>query len=461
MPAEPDDYDDGLITRSPPLQKSQPRLGPSESPPPFDLSQVVNSSSSSVSPPPSGHRARRKRSNRRHQKNLNYQGDVVLLNQLDPNRPDIARSVLHRPLPSADSEAEESDADVDMAQDDREERAHIAIAALGLIHDHHTPPEEPEVQDSSPKPSTSLLNGGKQSDQNGRSAMHPPDTMKASRSSQHKENSTSKSGQNRKDSTTSTDSAAGRGSAARKDSSSKADRPSPRVITTSPQCLATSPNLRKYTITASEGSPEETLPALHKSPPQSGSMQSPNGSQNLPSLKSTLGRDIVEEATGGTDTPYLISAVSPPGSGPPSHTFSPYAPVQAPQHNRPNPPNQYVNTHFSPPNGVPSSQTSPESGISPPSTASTGASHPGYWRNAPKGDKHYSTLSYGSSPYSASTNESPSTNGPTPTDQSMSTDGDRPLHSQIQPHGPFATSLYKCTHPGCTAAPFQTHYLLK
>ena len=97
---------------------------------------------------------------------------------------------------------------------------------------------------------------------------------------------------------------------------------------------------------------------------------------------------------------------------------------------------------------------SPYSHISPvsmkdSSTNPSPASHSSFWRGP-------SEIILAQTPYEASpvTATSPATNYPTPTEQ---VGMDR---VSLPPNGGPVGS-YKCTHPGCTAAPFQTQYLLK
>jgi hypothetical protein len=61
--------------------------------------------------------------------------------------------------------------------------------------------------------------------------------------------------------------------------------------------------------------------------------------------------------------------------------------------------------------------------------------------------------------------KSPATSYPTPTEPVAPTAGERTsFSSHPSPEDGSAITnigVYKCTHPGCTAAPFQTQYLLK
>lgn len=88
------------------------------------------------------------------------------------------------------------------------------------------------------------------------------------------------------------------------------------------------------------------------------------------------------------------------------------------------------------------------------STNPSPASHSSFWRGP-------SDMVSAQSPYESSSmnNTNQPTNYPTPTEQVGIGMGDR-MSFATQPNGGPVGS-YKCTHPGCTAAPFQTQYLLK
>lgn len=93
------------------------------------------------------------------------------------------------------------------------------------------------------------------------------------------------------------------------------------------------------------------------------------------------------------------------------------------------------------------------------STNPSPASHSSYWRGPP----HTEMLS-AQSPYEVSpmTAKSPANSYPTPTEQVSAGMGDRhPLAVSTPQTNGGPVGSYKCAHPGCTAAPFQTQYLLK
>jgi len=113
---------------------------------------------------------------------------------------------------------------------------------------------------------------------------------------------------------------------------------------------------------------------------------------------------------------------------------------------------------------------SPFSHLSPVSTKDASnnpspASTAPFWRGPPPPPPPSEPI-YAASPYDMSpmTAKSPATGYPTPIEQVGPTQGSgerSSFDSQASANGIPATGSYKCTHPGCTAAPFQTQYLLK
>ncbi|RMJ24866.1 hypothetical protein PHISP_04254 [Aspergillus sp. HF37] len=190
---------------------------------------------------------------------------------------------------------------------------------------------------------------------------------------------------------------------------------------------------------------ERILPALQRSPP-SASGASPSNTQNLPSLQSALGelpgvpqKDPSGRVSGASPYPYPLF-----------HGTSPSVPrndlVREPQ----------VVGQFLPPQIPPS----PYSHLSPVSSkdksnVSSPVSQQSFWRPPLKSDMPYVPSNYEASPQ---TMKSPAASYPTPTDQPAD---ERPtFNPHAQSNGSVSTGLYKCRHPGCTAAPFQTQYLL-
>ncbi|CAG7917815.1 unnamed protein product [Penicillium olsonii] len=160
--------------------------------------------------------------------------------------------------------------------------------------------------------------------------------------------------------------------------------------------------------------------------------KSPDSTQTLPSIQKAL-KELPDfgPAVNSIPSPYPYSSL--PGSAV-SGTDSPYPfPGKFSMAASPYP------SHISP-ISMKDSSTNP----SPASQAS-------FWR-APE-------MMSAQTPYEASriTATSPATSYPTPTEQVGVGMGDRV--SLATPNGGTVGS-YKCTHPGCTAAPFQTQYLL-
>ncbi|KZN90188.1 Krueppel-like factor [Penicillium chrysogenum] len=92
------------------------------------------------------------------------------------------------------------------------------------------------------------------------------------------------------------------------------------------------------------------------------------------------------------------------------------------------------------------------------STNPSPASHSSFWRGPPQSETMPVQTPYVASPMAA---KSPANSYPTPTEQVGAGLGDRHSLAASTPQangGPVGS--YKCTHPGCTAAPFQTQYLL-
>lgn len=256
--------------------------------------------------------------------------------------------------------------------------------------------------------------------------------------------------------------------------------------------LATSANLRKFTISTSEGSPLETLPAMHATPSHSSAAKSLNGEVNLPSLVAQLGTladgPVKDPDTRTNGLPAhgrqsFSSAGGVPGQSPPMASGA--------QDRRL--PNQYINTqqrqtgpyqlHYPP------TQTSPGSVYSEASPRHTfshsqepaNMSPPGkppyhpYYANrrpsqndehgppyapAPPGENKYTPSSIDGNP--SSDNYTTSSDA-TLNEHHMSIDVPRPpAELPMQPpNGPLVSTGFKCDYPGCPAPAFQTQYLLK
>ncbi|OKP14949.1 hypothetical protein PENSUB_4699 [Penicillium subrubescens] len=211
-----------------------------------------------------------------------------------------------------------------------------------------------------------------------------------------------------------------------------------------------------------------SLPSLQSlSPPSSTTGTSPDSAsynlntKTLPSIQSALGgfspSEFPSTRPNALPPPYPYSSC--PGSA--TSTDSP--------HDR-QLPRQFLPSHIPP---SPFSHLSPISAkehSNNPSPASQPSS--AFWRGPPPppppppqpvaDTPHHAPSPYDTSPMSTT---SPLTSYPTPTEPVAPTpesSADRtPLSSNAALHGAGATGSYKCTHTGCTAAPFQTQYLLK
>lgn len=425
-----DVYDpDEVFHHSPKLEPQKIKYKPEESPPPYlpDNSSHSSSSSDSEQPnQPAQAGGSRKRSKRRIKSQTRpSQGDAVLISYLaDQNRPDLAQEVGQRPLNSASQSEAESDEEMLVAKVtpikfDAAATAQAALSQLSTGDDSmgDAPGLHPALGDGFKKTLSNGVGGKHNGDGDIDKEVEERDAAQDSL----------------------------------RLSSPKASRPASKVSTSmnheQGNSLATSPNLARFAITASESSNMETLPALQKSPPRSSSVHSPEGSQSLPSLQTALGSQLVD-STMQNGSPYPPgSATSPTMARPPlAQGPSPYLPPSM----GPSP------TSYS---SVPT-PSSKDSAMSPPSGA---PSHPTYWRNPPKSEPSYGAVS-GSDGYTPSTNESPSSVYTTPGGQEhiMSIDIERPtlLTGPLPPNGPFNSTGFKCTHAGCTAPPFQTQYLL-
>ncbi|KAK2783976.1 hypothetical protein FQN52_009355 [Onygenales sp. PD_12] len=214
--------------------------------------------------------------------------------------------------------------------------------------------------------------------------------------------------------------------------------------------VATSPTLRKYTLSTSGCASGETLPAL-QSRPESIS-NSPENSQNLPSISDALFRkplnDYLGPINGAPQRIYHhITASSPP---------QPLPPVERPNRRRSE---QYIPPPLT---SGSSSFLSPESSrdISSLSPITNPQSQPPYWQ-PPVLEKEgsYTHSPGGPSPQFS---DSPSSSYPTPTELGKAGSYDSPpqTNGHAATNGPLNSTGFKCPFLGCKADPFQTQYLL-
>ncbi|KAE8370997.1 hypothetical protein BDV26DRAFT_276942 [Aspergillus bertholletiae] len=187
--------------------------------------------------------------------------------------------------------------------------------------------------------------------------------------------------------------------------------------------------------------------SVHPSPDVLPPFHSPDHPTTLPPLQTALrGIAHVNEPTVRVNgsSPYSLPPVT--SSSPPGLRSDPVW-----EHQRPG--------HFAPPPQIP---PSPYSHLSPASTkdlsaVSSPATQNSYWRS------QKSEIPYIASTYDIAHCEgkSPATSYPTPTDQTPAGTCERTPYNPSTQHSGAATSgAYKCRHPGCTAPPFQTQYLL-
>ncbi|RAL00555.1 uncharacterized protein BO80DRAFT_101846 [Aspergillus ibericus CBS 121593] len=187
----------------------------------------------------------------------------------------------------------------------------------------------------------------------------------------------------------------------------------------------------------------------------------------LPALHSSATATSVEHSLPSLQTALAAVTDMPPHGGPgPGRmngtTFGALPPVSAasPPVSRTDPVWEHQRLgQFPPPSQVP---PSPYSHLSPTSSKdisamSSPASQQNYWRPPIKADIAYLTSNYETVP---PTVKSPATSYPTPTDQTPGSTCDRPYNAPTHSNGAVSAGSYKCRHPGCTAAPFQTQYLL-
>ena len=441
----PDDF----LPRSPLLEPIKPNYKPASTPPPF----VPSSSPSPESGDSDIDLARnseverkakrlrkRKKGRRRH---VPSQGDTVLLSYLEPNRPDIAQKASEAALNSASqSEDEEGKEGV---EDDVEE---IGVRR-GMENGTVPTPAEAALKAQAAE---ALAVGGDddlemadeaQGQWSEEKREGPPDAPTT--------NGVLHAGQ---EAETSSEFAKPSPPAARSGYDTKPPPKLPPPPSLPPirieaarsteewsrdeDSTPISPNLAKFAINPSEADPGSILPAMQKSPPRSASTHSPEGSQNLPSLQTTLS-GLTDPGNNGIHGPSPFQSSS--GHSP-----------------------QFVRhpTFSSQSTGPsPGAYSQPSPVMSPPGYPS----HPSYWRRAPTEGSMSTPSTYEASTPASVPGPSPAQSYPTPNvqDHRGSVDGSSTpqlLNGPLPPNGPFTSSTFKCTYPGCTAAPFQTQYLL-
>jgi hypothetical protein len=434
------DPDEDVRPLSPGLIPTQINYKPEETPPPYI--PTSSSSAASLSPEPSNRKSdlqgpdalarppgKKKKRRRKKGRTRPSQGDAVLISYLDPNRPDIAREVAQSALNSASQSEAGDDAEKDMSADGDDEDEDGRTT-----RDHHSSARATQLKTTAEAALNDVVMDDPALEKPVASAslaMHGAVNGVAQKQSLNNDDAIRPANVNTlQDSTASLRSL---------------HSPLPlKIVATSPgvkgegedESIINSPALAKFAISAAEANPHSTLPAMQKSPPRSASTHSPEGNQSLPSLQTALSQisdtAIVETPNGVSPFPQI------PGHSP-AMTRSPYVA------GNPGPsPNFY-------------SHPSPASSKDMPSMSPPGySSHPSIWRNTPK-EGSFSTTS----PASAA-GLTPLTPYPTPKDLTSPESATTPqtLNGPLSANGSFANTPFKCTHPGCIAAPFQTQYLL-
>ena len=418
MPGDYYSEEDAFGSRSPGLQAVIVNAKPEEEPPPV-VTQIFVSSPTS--------RNRKKSKTRKHRPT---QGDLVLIREMDPNRPDIAQAVSQEALNSG-SESESSDEEMT----DLSNGPTTTVADLRTITQHGvnqakdfvTPFLKEKRGDSLAEASFDASALAEQ-----RRASHASSTGSALHS------------------VTSNTSTSANGSSWMPTSSNPSTTNGDHLSDLS----AISPHLRGLTISPSRGQPGEKLQPLQTLQPPPEPAGSP--SQQLPSIAQF--DDIVRSAPNESDTPSIFAhrqSISSAGQ-------SPSAIIRS----------------------LSISSPSPASPVSAGSDVSRGGdvflrSKEHLTLFGPGGTRRPSQVADGTYPRSASISVE-SYNSPvghsadmfqTPIEgrqRVLSIDGalasrhlPPPVGSGISNVPQNISGSYRCDKPGCTAAPFQTQYLLK
>ena len=214
---------------------------------------------------------------------------------------------------------------------------------------------------------------------------------------------------------------------------------------------AMSPALRRYTVPSADQTPGDTLPAMQTSPPTNTS-RSPGPPRDLPSLhdsglKPLLDGGPVKNGLHAHSTPSASSSGLSPAAGSkmarfpssPGRSNSVFSPNFA--HGQPSP--AYSNasprdaTIMSPPS---------RPNIQPPTFPQKSASEALTPQSADSCTSGYTGAS-----------------SPLPGGEPMEIDRAGRILPPLVPHPgpPIINGHFRCKHEGCTAAPFQTQYLLK
>lgn len=469
--SNPDYYDpdNDVIPQSPPLEKFTPRIAPSPSPEP-----VVTPSARLV-PVNRQLSAQGLRAKGTRRKVNPSQSDFVLIRSMEPNRPDIARLVGERALhPDSGSDYSDSGGEGDM--EDRTDTQESTPAAT-----HSANPTAPSVA-----PPTALQDTAKRPLETRKRPTPPPFF--------HRDSVVEPDPPPRNDLEAAASPSTSPANGIAPNSEGVDTRPRlsehPQSASTSPRqagillaprstngypherSSATSPNLTHLRIPQSERPSSETLPALQSvNPPLGdGSVGSPN--QRLPGF-----RHLSELAEAASNEQQDTSRANgfPHRQSISSSTQSPTSIVRQPSiasiSSARSPRTPYAPLNAASPNG--------EAASKPDLFLHSGQSHHALF--SPRRPSQASDSPYSAAPHSASTpNDYTSSDGLSPGSHPPGVNNSNhrssidtalvpapritlppPNGTQIQHVPPHGSGGFKCDHPGCTAAPFQTQYLLK
>ena len=429
MATEIYDSDDAFADRTPPLVAREVKLQPSPSP--EFLTPPPRSPSSSE---PTG-RSNQKGRKRRTQPS---QGDAVLIGFLGGlNNPDIATRAGEEPLNSA-TQSENSDIDEEMKDEVETEKAAVGMDLEKMAQnaiDAFSGHEGPESRTSSPRGTvTRRVRPPKLHTDLANQARHPDAKSKAM-------------GKRSKESTPQTSSDGEHPRSVKTEKEGPLTSPLSAVGRNGSHSTMISPKLLKHTIAPSEGS--QTLPAIQSSTNLQ-TAKSPNNNQSLPSLQHlALPMDALSPKENdarslGMNQRHTFPMQSPsngsiksrsttyPSSqarmtGPFTHSYPPTQPSPASTYSETSPRDSYQHSQDA-------------TSMSPPEKRER---H--FYTNGPKGDDMTPSTSSADTPLST---------------DNMTLDASRRILPPLM-NGPFASGVFRCEHPGCTAMPFQTQYLLK
>ena len=453
MAAERYDPDDGLVRDSPPLEAQKVNLTPTPSPDYYP-------SESSDSPDPKV----RKRS-----KPQASQGDAVLVNFMGGlNHPELATRAGEEPLPlSDDSEFEEDRMEVDsaMQEDSKHEPANLirlAGNALPLTEERDGRVNDRDnalkIENLRP-PRPTIVTESKPSVSNERSVS---DARSARVARKPSERETYEELSERKVSRASTDGPPLMNRHGPRAGVSKSPSRSPNILH---EEETVSQVMRRNTLPVSQHSTMETLPPLQPQASPANAAKSPNGPESLPSLAQSNLKDLLNSKPppdarykdlGMPQIPISKTLNSPPSASAASTASTSYSS-----------PRPRMNSTFGPTfsHGHPSPVTSDASPRD--SAAMSPPGRPGSLQLSQFPFSARSTQSEELTPQSAHSYPSSGSYSTAPSPQiggeQMEVDRAGRILPPLVPHPgpPLMTGAFKCEYEGCTAAPFQTQYLLK